>query len=470
MKPRRIVIIGGGISGLATAYYAQQRARAHGQDVELTVLEAAPRFGGLIETRQAHGCVLETGPDMFLTEQPGVTDLCAELGLSGELLPTQAAHRRSFIVRHGQLVPVPEGWFLIAPRRWHGFLTTGLVSWPGRLRMACEPFIPARRAEEEESVAAFMQRRFGREALERVGQPMVAGIYTADPHALSLRAAMPRLEAMERECGSIFKALRRGQHGAVAGTSGPRYQLFMSLRGGLGQLVEALVDHLPHAALRHSTPVQRLARGQDWRITLADGHTLEADAVCIAVPTYAAAALLEQQDQLLAAALRDIPYASVATVNVLCDREQLRHPLNGFGFVVPAVEQRPLIGCAFASVKFSGRAPQGQVLLRAFVGGALQPELIELGDPQLLTGVLSSLQELLGLRGEPRAVYIHRLRRSMPQYQLGHIDMVAALQAQAARHPGLQLTGNAYDGVGIPDCLRRAHQAAQALLATGEPA
>jgi oxygen-dependent protoporphyrinogen oxidase len=241
----------------------------------------------------------------------------------------------------------------------------------------------------------------------------------------------------------------------------------MSLRQGLGQLIDALVDHLPGVALRLGTAVRYAVRGQHWHVALAEGPTLEADAVCVAVPAPAAATLLERQDRPLAAALGQIPYASVAVVNLVYDRAQIRHPLNGFGFVVPAVEERPLIGCAFSSVKFPGRAPEGQVLLRAFVGGALQPDAIELADAQLLTGVLTSLEELLGVRGQPRAAAVHRLRASMPQYHLGHRARVAAIEALAAAHPGLQLTGNAYDGVGLPDCLRRAHQAAEALI--GEP-
>ncbi len=460
----RFVIIGGGISGLCVAHRLTELHRARGLSSEITVLEASDRFGGVIETQRREGFLLEGGPDAFITDKPWALDLCRRLGIAEQLVETQEPFRRSFVIRRGRLVPVPEGWYLIAPARLATLLRSPLVTWRGKLRMACEPLIPPRAASGDESVGAFIRRRFGVEALRRVGQPMIGGIYTADPERLSLQATFPRFAEMERRHGSVLRGLRAGAEGssrAVRRASGPRYSVFLALRGGLSTLVHALMARMPEASLRLRSAVTRIAPGRGWTVTLRDGASLTADAVCLALPAHPAAALLRDCAPALSQELSGIPYESVATVNVAFRRADVRHPLDGFGFVAPAVERRRLVGCTFTSVKFPGRAPEGQVLLRAFVGGATHHELLAFDDEGLARVVLDELRDVLGLRGQPLFASVRRFPRAMPQYHIGHLDRVGRIEQLVSGYPGLSLTGNGYRGLGIPDCVHQAEDAAE---------
>ena len=465
--PKHCVIIGGGISGLAAAHRLVELGRERNVPLEITVLEAGPRFGGAIETRTQDGLLLEGGPDAFIAEKPWALSLCRRLGLTDQLLETQEAHRRSFILRHGRLVQVPTGLYLIAPARLSTLLTMGLVSWPAKVRMACEPFIPARRSTEDESVGSFIRRCFGREALERIGQPMLGGIYTADPDVLSLAATMPRFQEMERTHGSVVKALAAGAASSrgAAQASGPRYSLFVTLRGGLGALIEALIRSLPGVRLRPSSPVAHIAAGEAWSVVLESGERLMADVLCLALPADRTARLLEACAPDVARGLAGIPYESVATVNLAFRRQDVPVPLDGFGVVIPAVEHRRLVGCTFASVKFAGRAPEASVLLRAFVGGALHRDVMALDDAAMERLVREEIASLLGMHAAPSLVWISRHPQAMPQYRVGHLARVAAVEQTLARHPGLQLAGNGLHGIGIPDCVHQAELAAERMLA-----
>lgn len=478
MTPTRIVIIGGGISGLAVAHRLVELGRQTHAPLAITVLEAHERFGGVIRTDARDGALLEAGPDAFITEKPHAVELCRRLGLAEELLSTQPACRRSFIVKDGRLIAVPDGWYLIAPGRLMTLWRTPLLSWRGKARMACEPFMPVRR-DGDESVASFIRRRFGREALERIGQPMISGIYTADPEQLSLQAAMPKLADMERRYGSVMNALRahrRDRNGTTAharpgsrqdfaGASGPRYSLFVTLRGGMQRLIEALAQSMPEATLRTRAVAVRLIKGTSWTVVLTDGARLDADLLCVALPAQRAASLVESCDVSLAEELRRIPYESVATVNMTFRQIDVPHPPSGFGFVVPAVERRPIVGCTFSSVKFAGRAQDGTVVLRTFVGGALHRQAFALDDAAMRQTVLGQLKELLGIRAEPLMTSIARFPQAMPQYHVGHLARVDVIEGAVARHPGLSLTGNAYRGIGIPDCIHQAEVTAERMMA-----
>ncbi len=467
---KRVVVIGGGITGLTTAYRLTQAAQERGLPLEVVLLEASGRLGGTIATHHQHELLMEQGPDCFLSAKPWGVRLCEELGLGDELISTTTQYRQSFIVRGGRLVPVPQGFYLMAPGSWRSLLTTPVFSWHGKLRMALDLVVPRRTATEDESLAQFVTRRLGREALERMAQPMVGGIYTADPRYLSMQATMPQFVAMEQQHGSLIRAMLRKQRdtsAAAPGTSGARYGLFVSFRQGMQTLVETLAEHLPAETVRLHTPVRRLQRvpaTQGWRVHLDQQPALEADAVCLSVPAPQAGQLLRDVDNALATALQGISYASSAIVNLVCTRAQVGHPLNGMGFVVPAIEKRALIACSFSSVKFAGRAPQDQVLLRAFVGGALQQEQLAHSDVDIQRAVTDDLRQLLGLTGEPLATSITRHPEAMPQYHVGHLDRVARIEALCAHYPGLGLAGNAYHGVGIPDCIQSADTAAQTLL------
>ncbi len=461
----RVVVIGGGISGLAVAHRLTELSRQRQLSLSVTLLEASDRFGGVIETQRAHGFLLESGPDAFLAEKPWAEALCRRLGLAEELIDTQPAHRRSFLVANGRLVPVPSGWYLVAPARLAALWQAPMLSWSGKLRIALEPLIPPRRDRADESVASFLRRRFGREALIRIGQPMVGGIYTADVEQLSLRAALPALAEMERTHGSVLRGLRaRTSNGATAEASGPRYRLFVTLRGGLQTLVDALIQRMPEVALRSRARVTHLAAGPAWTIALQDGQSLQAEAVCLALPADRAAALLGSISPSAAKELAAIPYESVATVNLAFRRADVPHALDGFGLVVPAVERRGIVGCTFSSVKFSGRAPEGSVLLRAFVGGALHRAMVELDDAGMQRMVRRELRELLGIEAEPQFSSVRRFPRAMPQYHVGHLSRVEAAEAKLRRYPTLFLTGNGYRGIGIPDCIAQAESAAQRMF------
>lgn len=472
-RRQRVVVIGGGITGLTVCYRLIREAQARHLPLDVVLLEASERLGGVIATSQYQGLVLEHGPDCFITTKPWGLRLCEELGLTKELLSTTTQYRQSFIVRHGRLLPVPQGFYLMAPGALWPFLTTPLFSWRGKLRMACDLWLPRRRSTEDESLAHFVTRRLGREALERMAQPMVGGIYTADPQSLSMQATLPQFVAMERQHGSLIRALLYNQRMArqqgqpADGISGPRYGLFVSLRQGMQTLIEQLAERLPAGTVRVHSRVRSLQQApetQRWTVHLHDHPPLEADALCLALAAPQAGYLLADCDATLATALQEIPYASSAVVNVAFRRADVAHPLNGMGFVVPAVEQRHLLACSFSSVKFAGRAPEGQVLLRAFVGGALHTADYAQTDTEILHTVGQELRQLLGITGDPLYIGLSRHPQSMAQYHLEHVEQVTRIESLVSRLPGLVLAGNAYHGVGIPDCIHSGDNAARALF------
>jgi oxygen-dependent protoporphyrinogen oxidase len=463
----RLAVVGAGVSGLAAAHRAVEHARESGQPLALTVLEGADRVGGTIRTEHRDGFLVECGPDSFLSEKPWALALCRRLGVEDQLIRTDDRFRRTFVVHRGRLHPLPEGFQLLAPTRLGPLLSSRLFSWPGKLRMACDLVLP-RGGDPDESLGAFVRRRLGREALERVAQPLVAGIYTADPEELSLHATMPRFLEMERRDRSVILALWRAARRAPAqhaGTSGARWSLFVTFARGMEDLVHSLAARLPAGAVRLKEQVTGVAREDGrWRITTAGGTGYEADALVLAPEAHQVARMLRYVDPGLAHLLEDIPYASSATVTLAYRRADVRHPLDGFGFVVPHAERRPIIACTFSSVKYAGRAPEGSVLLRVFVGGALNEAILEGDDATLVTVARAELGPLLGITAEPTFARVARHPRAMPQYHVGHSARAQAIEQAVARHPGLRLVGGAYRGVGIADCVRSGEEAALALL------
>jgi oxygen-dependent protoporphyrinogen oxidase len=456
MVAKRIVIVGGGISGLAAAHRLVELGLPRTQ---ITLVEASGRLGGTLETHHRDGFLLERGPDSFISEKPEAVSLAKRLGLESRLIETNEQYRRSFIVRNGRLRPVPEGFQLLAPSRVWPFITTDVFSFIGKLRMAADLVLPRENGKEDESLASFVRRRLGREALERMAQPMVGGIYTADPETLSLRATLPRFLDMEQDHRSLILAMMRQR--PKAGTSGARYSLFLSFDRGMEVLVDALAGVVPNVRLK--TRVQELSfQSGTWRIKADSGKSFEADAVCLAVPAYTAARLLENASPRLASQLNAIKYASTATINFAYPRAAIKHPLNGFGFVVPFIEKRSLIACTFSNVKFNHRAPDDHVLLRAFAGGALQPEMFVCDDLESL--IEADLRELLNIDGSPLFTEVAKWERSMPQYEVGHLERVSEIENGIRGLPGLALAGNAYRGAGIPDCIRSGEAAAEILF------
>jgi oxygen-dependent protoporphyrinogen oxidase len=474
----RVVVIGGGLSGLAAAHRLAARGSSLRRPIEVVVLEAKDRLGGAIWTQHRDGFLLEGGADSFITNKPWAVELCGELGLADRLIGTEPQNRRSFVVRQGKLLPVPEGFVMMAPARIGPILTTPLFSLRGKLRILLDLVLPRKVREDDESLASFVKRRMGREALERLVQPLVGGIYTADPNELSLAATLPQFLAMEREDGSLIRGARRQAKASRSlrgnEASGARYGLFVAPAGGMQSLIEALAAALPAGSVRTASPVRRVSRpeaGRPWLVELLDGPPIEASAVILTSEAHASARLLDAFDPTLAQHLRSIPYASSLIVNMAFRRDQVAHPLDGFGAVVPATEGRSILAVSFSSVKFSGRAPAGTALFRVFLGGATQPDLFDLDDDAAIALARTELADLLGTSGEPILLDVARHPRAMPQYTLGHLDRVAATRRELAKHPGLALAGNAFDGVGIPDCIRSARTAADSILsALADPA
>jgi oxygen-dependent protoporphyrinogen oxidase len=456
----RIVIVGGGIGGLALAFRLRQRLPQAG----ITVLEATERWGGVIRTTREDGLLLEHGPDAILRTKPAGMRLIDDLGLTSEVIGTRPEARRSLIAKGNRLLPVPEGFYLLAPGRWLPFLASPLVSWRGKARMALDLLLPRRRSGGDESLAAFVRRRLGREALARIAQPLVAGITTADPERLSVAAAFPQLLEMEAEHRSLLLAMRARSRAARArgesDASGARYGLFATLAGGLGRLIERLRERLGDCELRTGVRVERIIRdGDGFRLATSAGE-LPAGRVALALPANAAAPLAAMLDAELGARLAEVPYAGVAVANLAWDRADCAPP-EAAGFVVPAIEGRRLIAASCTDRKFPGRAPADRTLLRAFVGGALGEQTLSLGDGELLAAVQADLRVLLGAIGPPQLARVTRHPAAMAQHVLGHRERVAALRAREAGCPGLGLVGNGYEGQGIPDVCAQADALAE---------
>ena len=477
-QPFRIAVVGGGISGLAAAHRIVELM----PDADLRLFEAGGLLGGVLRTLHDGDYLIEQSADNFITNVPWGIDLCRRLGLEHELLATDESRRQAFVVHRGNLVRVPSGFLLMTPSRLGPMLKTPLLSPLGKLRLLAEYFIPAKRNNLDESLGSFVRRRLGREVFERLVQPLIGGIYTADPERLSLAATMPRFLEMERSSGSLLRAAwkdrRNAKAHAEANASGARYGMFVAPRHGMASLVERLAERLPASTIQLHSVVDRIERPATgrWKLVIAQskpGETLPPevrsfDAVVLATPAFRTARLLETFDGELAASLNQIPYAGTAILTFVYRCKDIAHPLDGFGFVVPAIEKRQILAASFSSNKFPGRAPVDQVLIRVFIGGACQPELLELPDERLRAIAATELAELLGIRGEPLQVGIARWPRSMPQYHVGHVQLIEKIEARVRSFSGLALAGSAYHGVGIPNCIHTGELAAEHIVAVAQ--
>ncbi len=431
--------------------------------MEVTILERGEHLGGPLRTIVRDGFVMETGTDSFLTEKPWAAQLASRLGLESELIPTRAEFRKTYVVRGGRLVEIPVGFSLLAPMHLWPVITSPLFSPWGKLRMALEPMIPKRAAASDESLASFVTRRLGGEVLARVAQPLAGGIYTADPSELSMRATMPRFVEMERRHGSLMRGMRAAETARAQqrGTSGARWSLFLTLRGGVSTLANTLASRL-EGSIRRGADVATVERADDaWRITLANGSHVEADAMICAAHAYTAARLLRRIDSSLADHLGYLTYASAATVNLTWRVADFPKAPDAFGFVVPSIERRKIIAGSFSSLKFEGRAPEGFVLARVFLGGVLQTDMMKLSDDEMVTAARDEFRALLGVTAAPGMTEVQRWPAAMPQYAVGHLDRVAKIEEAAARIPDLFLAGAAYRGVGVPDCVHSGENAAE---------
>lgn len=456
--------MGGGLAGLSAA---EELLRLSEGSLGVTIVEADDRPGGVVASVRHDGWLVERAADSFLAARPEGIQLVERLGLSNELVGIAAPVRRALILHQGRLVPVPAGFRLLAPGKVWSLLTTPLLSPAGKLRLLCEPLIRRGRGDDE-SLEQFAVRRLGREAFERLVQPLVSGIWTADPARLSMAAACPDFLAMERHDGSLFvgelSRLRFAPRGQSA--SGARYGQFVSLASGMETLPRRLAEHIGERGGRFVRGRARAVRreGGRWQVEIEGQPVAAADAVIIALPAPAAAAVLREADQALAAQLDQIEYAGSAVVSLGYARGDVAHPLDAAGLVIPRTEGRKILAISFLSSKFPGRAPDGHVLMRVFVGGALDPAAARLDDTDLLARVRYEAADLLGIRGAPRLVQIDRWHAAMPQYHVGHVERVAMIRARAAALPRLALTGAAYEGVGIPQVIASGQKAAQGIM------
>jgi oxygen-dependent protoporphyrinogen oxidase len=450
-----VAVVGGGIAGLSAAYELERRG------LTVRLLEASGRLGGVIDTERTEGWVIEAGPDALLVQKPAAVQLCGELGIGDRLISTQVP-RTAYVLRDGRLRPLVEGSFLGFPVGVGALARSSLFSWSAKLRMACEVIVPPS-SEEDESIASFIRRRFGQEALDYLGEPLLAGIHAGDAERLSMEALFPRLAEAERRAGSVLRSLR-----TVKVTPSPK-GAFVSLPGGLGELVETLCRALRPGTVRLSSPVTAVRLGAAFSID-AHGAPMRARAVVACVPAYAAAGMFRAIDASLAALCDAVPYASTATVAFGYRRQQVRHPLDGSGFVVPRVEQNPLLAATWVSSKWPGRAPDGYVLLRGFLGGGRDPDRFDKSDDDLVRLAQSALADTLGIEGDPVLTRLSRYPRQSPQYEVGHLKRVASIDARLSAVPGLFLAGSGFRAIGISDCIadgRAAAARAATFLAAG---
>ncbi len=484
MSGMRIAIVGGGIAGLAAAYEVE-KARAENAAIQYTLYESRPRLGGSLASEVVDGAVLEEGPDSFLTEKPAAAELCRELGLETDLLPSNDAARKTHIVVHNRLVALPDGLMFLVPTKLAATAFTPLFSIATKLRMAVELLHPPRLDHPgDESVAALVERHFGAEAVDRLADPLLSGIYGGAAAELSAAAVLPRLVEMETRFGSLTRGMLAAHRTMQArvrnlsktpngGAAAPR-PVFTALRGGMSQLVAALVARLDPASLRLNAPVVAIERADSgWKVEAA-GATGLYDGLIVASSARAAAGLLASVDGALAADLDAIPYSSSITVNLIYDEARLGDLPQGFGFLVPSSEGRAMLACTFAHRKFLGRTPPAKAVFRAFLGGVRREAQLAQPDETLIATVRRELTEILGPRTfpptlEPEHARVARWSRAMAQYSVGHRERIQRIAARVRALEGLRLAGNAYDGIGVPDCIRLGRQAARELLAPRQP-
>jgi len=448
----RVVIVGGGISGLSTAYYLAR----HG--IGSTLIEQRGRLGGVIETERIHGCVLEAGPDSFISQKPWALQLIRELGLDSDVIGSNDHLRVTYVLKNGRLVRLPDGLMLMIPTRILPMAASSLLGWGTKIRMGMEWFRePRNGAVPDRSVADFVAEHYGREAVDYLAEPLLAGVYGGDPDRLSVTSVLPRFVELERKYGSLTKGVLHERRQAAKQSQG--LPLFQTLKGGLGQLVGALTERSgPALEVLHGAAetVERQAAGYRVRV---NEEWVPADHVVLAAQAYQAGALLGPVDDRLAALLMAIPYSNSITISLGYKRAGFRHRLNGFGFLVPKKERKLMMACTWVATKFSDRVPGDKVVLRCFVGGEDAGSL-SVSDEGLISRMRAELRDVMGVTETPVFTRIARWPRSMAQYTVGHGDRVREIEARLEQLPGLHLAGNAYHGIGIPDCVRMGKEVA----------
>jgi protoporphyrinogen/coproporphyrinogen III oxidase len=455
--PAPTLIIGGGISGLSAAYYLSKGGGAS------TLLESRPRLGGVIQTERVEGCVIEAGPDSFLSVKPAALELIRELGLAGDVIGSNDHLRKTFVWRGGRLIALPDGLMMMVPTRILPLLTTGLIGWGTKLRMGLELFRAPKMRAADESVAEFIEEHYGSEAVDYLAEPLLSGVYGGNPCALSVRSVLPRFAELAERYGSLTRGVLAER--ARARAKGPAQPLFRTLKGGLGQMVDAVSRAIAGSAeIRQgrAEAVERTASG--FRVRMA-GDWLEAKSLVLACEAHSAAPLLNGVDGRLAELLGMVPYSSSMTVALGFQAADFARPPVGFGFLVPSKDRRKLVACTWVGTKFSHRVPPDKIVARCFLGGMDGAAVLEESDESIVAAVTAELREIAGVTARPVFSRIFRWPRSMAQFTVGHRVRQSEVEARVADIPGLHLAGNAYQGIGIPDCIRLGRAAAEKILA-----
>lgn len=458
---KKIAIVGGGISALACAVDLKE------QGIDFTLFEKEEAVVGKLLTEKIGSLTIEGGPDSYLPEKVWSVQLIKKVGLAGEMLCSNDEHKGTFIYSGGRLHPLPEGVMLMVPTMIMPLLKSRLISWPGKIRMGMELFVPPRKDRKDESLAEFVTRRLGRECLEKIAEPLVAGIHTSNPDNMSVLATFPRFVDMERRSGSLIRGMVAAMKKMPPpNPTGPKMTYFMSLKGGMQQLVQACVSYVGAERIKTGAAVVSVTKQDSgYRLTFGDGSTADFDAVVMATPSYVTQDILKSADEELCGRLSAIEWSSSATISLAFRKGEIKKPLPGFGFIVPRVENRRINACTWSSVKWSHRAPEETQLIRSFVGGGHHEEFVSLGDAELLKIVLEELREIIGLTAEPLFSKVYRWFRGMPKYTVGHLERIAAIDEKLKEHKGLFLIGCSYRGIGIGDCVKSGFDAAAAIAA-----
>ncbi len=471
---KRVVIIGGGISGLSTALYLKELSQASGHEVEYILIEKGSRLGGNILTERSDGFLIEGGPDCFLSEKPWAAQLCRHLGLGDQIIPTTEENKGTFVLSNGKLHEMPDGLILMVPTKIMPLITTTLFSWPGKMRMGLDILIPQKQGKEDETLGSFVRRRLGKEALDKIAEPLVAGVHAGDPETMSMRASFPKFMEMEEEHGSLIKGMLMRMKKArevQRASTGPRPTMFMTLKGGLSDMINGIISRLDSSSLKLNTSVASIeekAGKYVVRLTtpnsqLPTPNVIEADSVILSTPAHVSAVLLKEMEAPLSEKLQTIPYVSTATVTLAFKSSEVKLP-KSFGFVIPRVEERKIMAATFISRKFAGRCSDEYVMVRCFVGGSKNEELVELNDGEIVDMARKELKDIIGIAAEPVLSRVYRWRKAMPQYTIGHLERVKWIFERLHQHPGLYLTGSAYNGIGISDSIREGEITAKRCL------
>lgn len=463
----RVAIVGAGISGLATAYFLQE-AKKSGANIECTVIESASKLGGNVQTENIDGFVIEAGPDSFLTLKPQALDLCEKLGLSDKLIGPNTTRSKVYVLVGGKLRTLPDGLTSGVPTKIRPFLTSKLISPWGKLRMLFEVLVSRRKDQSDESLASFIKRRLGTEALRKIAEPLMAGIYAGDAENLSVQTNFPQLQKLEREHRSLILGLMSSKRHATPHDSAPHKPMFMTIKGGLHLMVDALISQLGNSTIMTQTKLvklKRLSNGrQGYLLEFGNGGSMEADCVVLSTPAYATADILDELSPAAASVLSTIPYVSTATVSLVYDHASVPGVLDGSGFVVAPMDRRKITACTWVSSKWPTHAPSDRVLVRGFVGRAGDEEILKLSDEEITSIVQQELEVILRISAKPLLKRVNRFELGLPQYNLGHGEKLAKLDETLQSLPGVFLVGAAYRGVGLPDCVKQGQMLSEKIV------